>query len=67
MRCCAYPVRDGADNRRAERGRILLLADENDRVKIRHEKLNIEIKDLLTTKPFEYLRDVTISLPRSPI
>ena len=42
-------------------GRILLLEDENDRVKIRFEKLNMEIKDLLTTKPFEYFRDVTIA------
>ena len=41
-------------------GRILLLEDENDRVKIRFEKLNMEIKDLLTTKPFEYFRDVVI-------
>ena len=41
-------------------GRILLLEDENGRVSIEFEKLNLEVKDLLTTKPFEFFRDVAI-------
>ena len=42
-------------------GRILLLEDENDRVKVRFEKLNLEVKDLMTTKPQEHFRDVVVS------
>ena len=59
-------IRDGAVNGGQYTRRILLLEDENDRVKICFEKLNMEIKDLLMTKTFEYFRDVTISVRRVP-
>lgn len=45
----------------ANAGRVLLLEDENDRVKVRFEKLNLEVKDLLTVKPHEHYRDVVVA------
>jgi len=42
-------------------GRVLLIEDENDRVKVKFEKLNLEVKDLMTTKPQEFFRDVVVS------
>ena len=42
-------------------GRVLLMEDENDRVEIKFEKLNLDVKDLMTTKPFEFFRDVTVA------
>ena len=42
-------------------GRIILLEDERDRVKIRFEKLNLEVKDLMIVKALEHFRDVVVA------
>ena len=42
-------------------GRIVLLVDENDRVKIRFEKMNLEVKDLMIVKALELFRDVVVA------
>ena len=47
----------GVDNA----GRIILLEDERDRVKIRFEKLNLEVKDLMIVKVLEHFRDVVVA------
>lgn len=41
-------------------GRVLLIEDENDRIEIRFEKLNLEIKDLMLTGVQTHLRDVVV-------
>ena len=41
-------------------GRILLLEDEDDRVKIRFERLNLDVKDLMLTGIQSHFRDVVI-------
>src|SRR5690606_25184177 len=42
-------------------GRILLLEDERSQAKIRFEKLNLEVKDLMITKALEHFRDVVVA------
>ena len=42
-------------------GRIIMLEDERDRVKIRFEKLNLEVKDLKIAKALEHFRDVVVA------
>jgi PBSX family phage portal protein len=42
-------------------GRVLLIEDENDRVKVRFEKLNLEIKDLMLKDVQNHFRDTVIA------
>ena len=45
----------------ANAGWIILSRDERDRVKIRFEKLNLEVKDLMIVKALEHFRDVVVA------
>lgn len=42
-------------------GRVLLMEDDSDRLKIRFEKLNVEVKDLMLTGIQSYFRDVVVA------
>ena len=42
-------------------GRVLLIEDENDRVKVRFEKMNLEIKDLMLKDVQNHFRDTVIA------
>ena len=42
-------------------GRVLLVEDENDRVKIRFEKLNLDIKDLMLKDIQQHFRDIVVA------
>ena len=42
-------------------GRVLLIEDENDRVKVRFEKMNLEVKDLMLKDVQNHFRDTVIA------
>ena len=47
-------------------GRIIILEDERSQTKIRVEKLNLEVKDLMITKALEHFRDAVITASGVP-